>query len=125
MLYKIKSLVVFTLSVAVAIAVAVRVFEVAKGLQNSEETAFLAFPLSVMIPALAYLFLATRRGMFSQEGVLMQLGTMIQLMLIIALPKFALFLALGIPVVFLVVEIFETRFPIKIRLWVKKQIISC
>lgn len=55
----------------------------------------------------------------------MQLGTMIQLLLIIALPQFALYLALGFPVVFSLVEFFETRFPAKLRFWVKRLVISC
>lgn len=123
--FNIRPFVVFLLSIAATIAVATRAIEAVRGLQTADETAFLAFPLAVMIPALAFLFLATRRGMSSQEGVLMQLGTMVQLLLIIALPRYALYLALGFPVVFLVVELFETRSPAKVRDWVKKQVVSC
>lgn len=90
-----------------------------------DSAAFLSFPLTVLIPGLAFLFLATRPGMASQEGALMQLGTMIQLVLIVALPRFALILALGFPVVFLVVELFETRFPLRYRAWIKRQVIQC
>ncbi|WP_299734547.1 hypothetical protein [uncultured Roseobacter sp.] len=125
MVFSIRTFVVFVLSTAMVVAVMLRAVKAVQGLQNSDETAFLAFPLAVMIPALAFSYLAVRRGMSSQEGVLMQLGTMIQLLLIIALPQFALYLALGFPVVFLLVEIFETRFPAQIRSWVKKQVISC
>ena len=45
----------------------------------------------------------------------MRLGTVMQLMAIIALPEFALLLALGLPVVFLVVELYSTRVPISAR----------
>lgn len=45
----------------------------------------------------------------------MRAGTMIQLCLIVLLPSAALYLALGLPVVFLVVELFETRVPHVIR----------
>jgi len=51
----------------------------------------------------------------SREGALMRLGTIIQLALIILLPPVALYLALGLPVVFLVVELFETRLPQPLR----------
>ena len=54
----------------------------------------------------------------------MQVGTMIQLLLIIALPGFALYLALGFPVVFLVIELFETRSPVTFRTWIKSRIIA-
>ena len=54
-------------------------------------------------------------GAESREGILMRAGTMIQLCLIVLLPSAALYLALGLPVVFLVVELFETRVPHVIR----------
>lgn len=113
------------LSGILAALVVLRLIEAISHLHAADETAFLAFPLAVIVPVLAFLFLAKRTGLSSQEGVLMQLGAMIQLVLIVALPKFALYLALGFPVVFLVVEIFETRSPEKIRSWIKNRVISC
>lgn len=104
-------------------AVGHRAFDAALSL-SGDKTEFLAFPLTVLIPALAFLFLATRKGMLSAEGVLMQIGTMIQLLLIIALPGFALYLALGFPVVFLVIELFETRAPATYRTWIKSRVIA-
>lgn len=91
---------------------------------QGEVTAFLAFPLTVILPAAAFIFIARQRDMASQEGALMQLGVMIQLLLILALPGVALYLALGFPVVFLVVELFETRFPVAIRDAIKKQVLA-
>lgn len=92
---------------------------------GTDKTAFLSFPLTVFMPAAVFLFLATRRGLSSEEGVLMQLGTMIHLLLIIAIPGFALVLVLGFPVVFLMVELFETRAPRKLRHWIKQQVVMC
>lgn len=92
---------------------------------GADKTAFLSYPLTVLLPGLAYFFVATRRGLTSEEGALMQLGTMIQLCLIIALPGFALYLALGFPVVFLVVELFETRAPKPLRDWIKERVVAC
>jgi hypothetical protein len=51
----------------------------------------------------------------SREGILMRLGAIMQLMAIIALPSLALRLALGLPVVFLVVELYATRIPVSLR----------
>jgi len=45
----------------------------------------------------------------------MRVGAMIQLWLVIVLPVVALYLTLGFPVVFLVVELFETRLPPRLR----------
>lgn len=84
-----------------------------------DQTQFLAFPLTVILPSVAYLFLASRRDMTSQGGALMQLGAMFQILLIIALPSFALYLALGFPVVFLLVELFETKMPLHIKTAIK------
>lgn len=119
----IQSWAVALVSLGVIWAVGVRAVEAFQSLWT-DKTGFLAFPLTVMIPALAFFYLATRRGLTSQEGVLMQLGTMIQLFLIIALPGVALYLVLGFPVVFLVVEIFETRFPEGLRTWVKARVVT-
>ena len=122
--FSIRPWVVWLLSTSAFAACGYRAIEAISSLW-SDNTAFLAFPLTVMIPGLAFLFLATLHDMSSQEGVLMQLGTMVQLLLIMALPGIALYLALGFPVVFLVVELFETRFPAKYRAWIKKQVITC
>lgn len=94
-------------------------------LASVDKTAFLAFPLTVLIPALAFFFLAGRKNMASKEGVLMQLGSMIQLLLIVALPDFALYLALGFPVVFLSVELFETRVPEALRNRIEQRVLTC
>ena len=115
--------VIWVLSLCAFSAVGQRTLDAVMSL-SGDKTAFLAFPLTVLIPALTFLFLATRKGMSSAEGVLMQVGTMIQLLLIIALPGFALYLALGFPVVFLVIELFETRSPVTFRTWIKSRIIA-
>ena len=124
MTYRIRPWVVWALSTATFSAIGVRGIEAYQSLWT-DKAAFLAFPLSVLIPAAAFAFLAVRAGLSSQEGVLMQLGTLTQLFFIIALPDFALYLALGFPVVFLVVELFETRFPAQIRAWIKGRVIAC
>lgn len=91
---------------------------------DGDQTAFLTFPLSVILPVMVFSFLATRRRMASEEGALMQFGAMVQILLIIALPSFAIYLALGFPVVFLCVELFETRLPSAIKIAVKSRLIA-
>ncbi len=54
----------------------------------------------------------------------MQLGAMVQILLIIAFPRFALYLALGFPVVFLFVELFETRMPTLLKAAIKSRLIT-
>ena len=48
---------------------------------------------------------------------------MVQILLIIALPSFAIYLALGFPVVFLFVELFETKLPIAVKSAIKGRLI--
>ena len=86
-------------------------------------TAFLAFPLTVILPAVAFVYIGLLKHLVSEEGVLMQIGVMIQLILILALPGFALYLPLGFPVVFLVVELFETKAPPRLRQSIKKRLL--
>ncbi|MGH1575614.1 hypothetical protein [Planktotalea sp.] len=92
-------------------------------LLGGDETGFLVFPLAVILPALAFGFLTTRRDMRSQEGALMQLGAMLQLLLIVAIPNHALLLTLGFPVVFLCVELFETKAPNALRTTIKRMVL--
>lgn len=91
---------------------------------DGDVTPFLAFPLTVILPALAFVYVGQLRNMVSEEGVLMQIGVMIQLILILSLPFFALYLALGFPVVFLVVELFETKAPRALRQSIKRRLLT-
>ena len=86
-----------------------RAHGVLDGLRIGDEHALLAFPLAVIFPALLVAILAMLPPAETREGLLMRAGTIIQLLLIIGLPPHALHLTLGLPVVFLVVELFETR----------------
>lgn len=95
---------------AVGLAVA-RAAEAAAALAAGRENQLLAFPLAVIFPLALIVALSRLPATRTREGALMRLGTIIQLAAVIALPCLALYLALGLPVVFLVVEMFETRFP--------------
>jgi hypothetical protein len=80
-------------------------------LQMGEETALLTLPLGVIFPVVLVAALLRMPPTRTQEGLLMRLATAAHLTLIVAVPSLALPLALGLPVVFLLVELFETRIP--------------
>jgi hypothetical protein len=92
-----------------------RAAEMLATLRAGSETQLLAFPLAVILPFALIVGLAQLPPTDSREGTLMRLGTMIQLVGVIVLPNLALCLALGLPVVFLVVELYETRVPTPLR----------
>lgn len=123
-MHRIRTKLVLVLSIIALVLIVWRAGLAVRELLEGDETGFLAFPLAVVLPTLAFCFLATRRGMESAEGALMQLGAMIHLLLIIALPDFSLYLALGFPVVFLVVELFETKLPRSLRDPVKRSVLA-
>ena len=93
-------------------------------LASGQPDEFLAFPLAVILPLAALAFLALQKGTKSAEGALMRLAAMLLILLVLAIPPFALHLALGFPVAFLVVELFETRFPAKLRDAVKRSVMA-
>jgi hypothetical protein len=94
-------------------------------LQIDNERPLLALPLTALFPAVLVVMLAVMPPAKSREGVLMRIGTMIQLLLIITFPTISLYLALGLPVVFLAVELFETRMPPGIRLPLTRFFVTC
>lgn len=109
--HQLKAVTRHAVHAALAAAVLVRGVELVRALRLSDEGPLLAFPLSVIFPALLVVVLTLMPPAISREGALMRLGTMVHCLLIVALPRLALHLALGLPVVFLVVELFETRCP--------------
>lgn len=92
-----------------------RIIAMIVALRSDDPSPLLAFPFSAVLPALLLIGLTIMPPTTTREGLLMRVGAMIQLWLIILLPSLALHLALGFPVVFLVVEIFETRVSRRIR----------
>lgn len=123
-MHRTKLSVVFGMVAIAAILVAWRGYLAISDLIDDDQSAFLTFPMSVILPVMMFSFLATRRSIASQEGALMQLGAMVHILLIIALPSFAIYLALGFPVVFLFVELFETRLPNVAKTAIKRRLIA-
>ena len=112
------------LELVLAAVVVIRAVAVIDGLRRADEAQLLAFPLAVIFPSLLCLALAAMPPARSREGALMRVGTMIQCTAIVFLPKLALPLALGLPVVFIVVELFETRCPPRLRDVIARRLVT-
>tara|TARA_B100001989_G_scaffold252946_1_gene237102 strand:- start:249 stop:623 length:375 start_codon:yes stop_codon:yes gene_type:complete len=97
--------------IVTALAVSIRLFFALDNWFQGNSTEIEAYSFAVIFPAVLIVALSFMDKTKTKEGLLMRFGTMIQLLLIISLPKFSLYLALGLPVVFLVVELFVTRVP--------------
>lgn len=123
-MYRLKPPVVQFMIFLAAGLVAFRGYLAVSDIASGDPSEVLAFTLTVILPGLVFAFLALRRDMSSQEGALMQLGAMIQILLILALPRFGLHLALGFPIVFLIVELFETRMPVKIKVTILHRLLT-
>ena len=123
-MYRLKPPVIQAMIFLAAGLIAFRGYLAVAALASGYPSEVLAFPLTVILPGLAFAFLVLRRDMLSREGALMQLGAMIQILLILALPRFGLHLALGFPIVFLIVELFETRMPVRIKVRILHRLVT-
>jgi hypothetical protein len=82
-----------------------------------------AYGFTVIFPLALVLLIFGRSR--TREGVLMRLATIGQLLLIVAIPPYALQLLLGLPIAFLFVELFETRLPAAIRDPIATRLVRC
>jgi len=94
-------------------------------LQSNSESALLAIPFTVILPLVLALALMLQQSTLTREGLLMRVGAIVHLLLIIVLPRFALYLALGFPFVALSVEWFETQAPAAWRDRLGRALIRC
>ena len=114
-----KILLLFTL-----IAALIRLFYSLYSWLEGSNTQIESYSFAVVFPSLLIFSLSKIGASSSKEGLLMRFGTMLQLLLIIAVPPLALYLALGLPMVFLVVELFSTKVPCTIRSPIESAIIQ-
>lgn len=96
------------------VAIARLAFAVSAAMAGDLE-ALTALGFSTLFPLILAFLLMRQGAATSRESLLMRLGTVGTLILIAALPPLSLHLLLGLPVVFLVVELFETRLPPRLR----------
>jgi len=111
MTYRIRVSTKGVLAIAVLVLFFTRLLTMLKSLEAGNEAFLLAFPLTVVFPVVLITVLLLMKPTVTREGLLMRFGSILHLILIIALPQFSLYLALGFPFVFLSVELFETRLP--------------
>ncbi|MES2984321.1 MAG: hypothetical protein V4735_03940 [Pseudomonadota bacterium] len=105
-------------------AIFIRLVSALNAWQLGQNTEIQSYAFCVVFPAsllLLFAFMGTAR---TKEGMLMRFGSMLQLLLILCLPSFALYLALGFPVVFFAVEIFCTRIPRKLAQPIERAILA-
>ena len=74
-----------------------------------------AYGFTVVFPLVLIGLLLSLAPGRTREGVLMRIGTAFQMILVIVVPLLALHFVLGLPLVFLLVELFETRVPDRLR----------
>jgi len=107
--YALRKEALCALLLAVCTACLVRLFLAILSWRNGHNELLEAYSFSVIFPAFLVLVLLFSGHTKTKEGLLMRFGTMVQLLLIISIPAFSLYLALGLPVVFLVVELFVQK----------------
>jgi hypothetical protein len=114
-MFTLRPAAVFCIAILTTLLSLLRLWDVILQVGQGNPAPLLTFPLGVIFPIVLIAILLLLSPAATHEGALMRAGTMIQLLLIIGLPVYALYLALGMPVVFLAVELFETRLPAGIR----------
>lgn len=75
--------------------------------------------MTVILPGATLTYLIRMPATRTSEGLMMRFAAMLLILTIIAFPAAGLHLALGFPVAFLIVEMFETRVPAPMRSTVK------
>lgn len=114
MLHKLRpSTIIAVLIVGLTIA-AIRFFHATYEWSIGNNTEIEAYSFTVLFPLFLIVILVLFKRTKTKEGLLMRFGAILHLLLILGLENLSLYLALGFPVVFLVVEIFTTRLPGKL-----------
>ena len=109
--YRLSKLAVAMVAVGAVVAMAFRIVHAAEAAKLGDLEPMRAIGFAVVFPLALLLPLSRMGPNRTAEGVLMRFGTAVQLVLVAALPRWGLHLALGLPVVFLVVELVETKLP--------------
>jgi predicted DCC family thiol-disulfide oxidoreductase YuxK/uncharacterized integral membrane protein len=122
-IYSIRNRMRWTAILLTFLATIIRLVSAFNQWDAGSKTAIESYSFCVIFPAILIIVLAFMKGTKTKEGLLMRFGTMVQLLLIICLPPLALYLALGLPVVFLVVELLVTRLPLRISRPLERMII--
>jgi hypothetical protein len=115
----------YVLGIGAVAAASTRIYRAVAAAWAGDLGLFEAFSFSVVFPLLLLTLILSAKAGRSHEGVLMRVGTACQLILIVAVPSLGLVLVLGLPVAFLLVELFETRAPARLRNLVSGLLVLC
>lgn len=113
--YRLSRMAAVSMMFAASVAAATRLFFAIKAAIDGRMDPLNGFGFGVILPFTLIVLITLLGPSKTRESGLMRAATIIQLILVISLPQFALHLLLGLPVAFLAVEIFETRLPRSIR----------
>jgi len=113
------------LAIAAVAAFAVRLAATFAAAAKGDVEPATGFGFTVIFPLVLFTLIFWLGPNRSREGVLMRIGTACQLILIVAAPPIALLLLLGLPVVYLLVELFETRSPAFLRKPITRLLVGC
>ena len=101
------------------------VVELAEATRTGTLAPLTSYGFTVVFPLVLIGLLLSMGPGRTREGVLMRIGTACQMILVIAVPPLALQFVLGLPIVFLLVELFETRTPARLRELVAARWVQC
>lgn len=122
--YSLRSTTLYTFLIITTLIASIRFISALNSWHKGNNSEIEAYSFTVIFPAVLIFTLSFMGKTITKEGLLMRFGTMTQLLLIISIPKFSLYLALGFPVVFLVVELFVTRVPKTITTPIERVIVK-
>lgn len=112
-------------ALAALLAAAFRLAMAVHDASAGDPASLTGFGFTVVFPLVLIAALLAMGPARSREGVLIRLATAGQLVLIVAVAPYALHLLLGLPIVFLLVELFETRLPSAWREPIAARMIAC
>jgi hypothetical protein len=113
------------LAFAAAIAAVGRLLLAADAARTGDLDPLIAYGFTVIFPLVLLLAILSLGPSRTREGILMRIATCCQLILVMALPPLSLYFLLGLPVAFLLVELFETRMPRVVREPIAMRLVSC
>lgn len=122
--YALRKEILIALFLTVGVACLARLFFAMSSWMDGHSGMLEAYSFCVIFPSVVICSLCFLGNTKTKEGLLMRFGTILQLLLIISIPALSLYLALGLPVVFLIVELFVQKTPRVIYVPIERLIIK-
>ena len=122
--YALRKEMLIVLFLIVGVACITRLFFAMSSWLEGHNGMLEAYSFCVIFPSVVIFSLCFLGNTKTKEGLLMRFGTILHLLLIISIPALSLYLSLGFPVVFLVVELFVQKTPRVIYVPIERMIIK-